>query len=80
MAEFTHLDLRREREARKMQRWKLADAVGVSEWTVERWEKGEVIPDPDDVGRIEANQHLTKIKNHRTDHKKPPRKANQKHQ
>lgn len=53
MAEFTHLDLRREREARKMQRWKLADAVGVSEWTVERWEKGEVIPDPDDVGRIE---------------------------
>jgi len=53
LAEFTHLDLRRERESRKIQRWKLAEALGVSEWTVERWEKGEVIPDPDDVGRIE---------------------------
>lgn len=53
MAEFTHLDLRRERESRKMQRWKLAEAVGVSEWTIERWEKGEATPEPDDVGRIE---------------------------
>lgn len=53
MAEFTHIDLRKLREARKMPRWQLASLVGVSEDTLGRWETGEAQPHPDDVGRIE---------------------------
>ena len=41
MAEFTHNDLRSAREARKIQRWRLANELGVSEDTVRRWEIGE---------------------------------------
>lgn len=53
MAEFTHNDLRSAREARKIQRWRLANELGVSEDTVRRWEIGETQPTPDDVGNIE---------------------------
>ena len=52
MAECTHLDLRKAREARDWPRWKLAQEVGVSEDTVERWETGKSMPTPDDVDRI----------------------------
>jgi len=53
MAEFTHLDLRKARESRKLTRWQLANLIGVSEDTLERWETGKQQPSPDDVGRIE---------------------------
>lgn len=53
MAEFTYLDLRKGREARKLTRWQLAARLGVSEDTLERWETGKTIPTPDDVSRIE---------------------------
>jgi len=53
MAEFTHLDLRKARETRKIPRWQLATRLGVSEDTLERWETGKQMPTPDDVGRIE---------------------------
>ena len=53
MAEFTNIDLRIARDSRKWPRWKLAGEIGVSEDTLERWENGEQLPHPDDVGRIE---------------------------
>jgi transcriptional regulator with XRE-family HTH domain len=53
MAEFTYLDLRKAREVRKLTRWQLANKIGVSEDTVERWETGKQAPTPDDVGHIE---------------------------
>jgi len=34
-------------------RWKVAAEIGVSEDTLERWEKGETNPHPDDVDKIE---------------------------
>lgn len=53
MPEFTHLDLRKAREVRKLTRWQLASALGVSEDTLERWETGKQAPTPNDVGHIE---------------------------
>jgi transcriptional regulator with XRE-family HTH domain len=53
MAEYTHLDLRKARESRKLTRWQLANKLGVSEDTLERWETGKQPPTPDDVGHIE---------------------------
>lgn len=53
MAEFTNLDLRKAREARKLTRWQLSNLIGVSEDTLERWEVGKQMPTPDDVGHIE---------------------------
>lgn len=53
MSEFTHLELRRARESHKMPRWQLAQTIGISEETLKRWEYGEQIPEPDDVGAIE---------------------------
>ena len=53
MAEFTHLDLRKAREMRKLTRWQLANLIGVSEDTLERWETGKQQPSPDDVGCVE---------------------------
>jgi transcriptional regulator with XRE-family HTH domain len=53
MVEFTFLDLRKAREARKLTRWQLANMIGVSEDTLERWETGKQTPTPDDVGHIE---------------------------
>lgn len=53
MPECTNQDLRKAREAREdMPRWKLGSLIGVSESTIERWERGEVLPTPDDVDRI----------------------------
>ena len=52
MAEFTHIDLKNARETQKIQRWKLAAAVNVSESTIERWESGETMPQPDDIDRV----------------------------
>jgi transcriptional regulator with XRE-family HTH domain len=53
MAAFTYLDLRKAREARKLTRWQLADKLGVSEDTLERWETGKQVPSDNDVGHIE---------------------------
>lgn len=53
MAEYTYLDLRKAREARKLTRWQLSNLIGVSEDTLERWETGKQMPTPDDVGHIE---------------------------
>lgn len=36
-----------------MRRWQLANEVGVSDSTIERWETGESTPSPDDIGNIE---------------------------
>ena len=58
MAEFTNLELRKAREAQKLPRWKVALEIGVSEDTVERLERGEVTPTPDDVDRLEALYQL----------------------
>lgn len=52
MAECTYLDLRKAREARKMSRALLAEAIHVSDDTLERWETGKTTPDPEDVDRI----------------------------
>lgn len=52
MAEFTHLELRDARDAKKIPRWKLASEVNVSEETIERWESGKCAPGPEDVDRI----------------------------
>lgn len=53
--EFTHVELKAARESHgNMPRWKLAGKIGVSESTIERWEKGEgKNPEPDDIGNIE---------------------------
>lgn len=55
MAELAHIILKKARESHvpKMQQWRLAQLVGVSEDTVKRWERGDADPDPDDVDRIE---------------------------
>lgn len=54
MAECTKMDLRKAREARKLARWELAQMMGVSEDTIERWEnaKDTSTPTPDDVDRM----------------------------
>jgi DNA-binding XRE family transcriptional regulator len=53
VAEFTYLELKRARETRKIPRWQLANQLGVSEDTLERWENGKQDPHPDDVSNIE---------------------------
>lgn len=40
MARDTEKDLRSCREMRKMTQWAAAQAVGISEYTLARWEKG----------------------------------------
>ena len=52
MAECTHLDLRKAREARGIPQWKLAQELNVSEDTVQRWESGKSCLTPDDVDRL----------------------------
>ena len=52
MEECTNIALRKAREARKMPRWQLAQQIGVSADTIERWERGDGKPEPDDVDRI----------------------------
>lgn len=54
MAEITNVELRKARDAQSLPRWKVAQEIGVSEDTVERWERGEVQPTPDDVDRLET--------------------------
>lgn len=54
MAEFTNVELRKARDSQGLPRWKVAMEVGVSEDTIERWERGEVTPTPDDVDRLET--------------------------
>lgn len=53
MAEFTYLELRKARETRFSSRRQLAEVIGVSEDTIERWETGKQLPTPEDVDRIE---------------------------
>lgn len=52
MSEFTHVELRKARELRKLTRWQLGNMIGVSESTIERWERGEGIPTSSDVDSI----------------------------
>lgn len=52
MSECTNIDLRKARDAKNLTRWQLGNMIGVSESTIERWERGEVQPSPDDVDRI----------------------------
>ena len=52
MAEYTGKDLRKARDARNLSRRKLGELIGASESTVERWEKGESKPTPEDVDRL----------------------------
>ena len=47
MAECTNIELRKAREAKALTRWQLGNLLGVSESTIERWERGEVVPAPD---------------------------------
>lgn len=61
MAECTNQDLRKARDAAKLTRWQAAHQLGVSEETVRRWETGEVIPHPDDVGRMEEAYHAKNL-------------------
>lgn len=53
MAETPGNDLRSCRELRELTQWAAAQAIGISEYTLARWEKGESYPDPDDVWRLE---------------------------
>jgi transcriptional regulator with XRE-family HTH domain len=53
LAEYTNTDLEKDRRSRKMPRWQLAIECHVHESTIERWEKGEVTPSPDDVDKVE---------------------------
>lgn len=52
MAECTNIELRKAREAKALTRWQLGNMLGVSESTIERWERGEVMPSPDDIDRL----------------------------
>lgn len=52
MAEYTEKDLRKARDARNLSRRKLGELIGASESTVERWEKGESKPTPEDIDRL----------------------------
>lgn len=61
MAEFTHVELMAARKARFPARWQLAQLVGVSEDTIERWETGKQRPEPDDVWNIEKATGATGI-------------------
>lgn len=53
MAEDVKSDLKTCREMRQMTQWAAAMGLGISEYTLARWEKGESAPDPDDVWRLE---------------------------
>lgn len=53
MANSTENDLRSCRELRDLTQWAAAQAIGISEYTLARWEKGESVPEPDDVWRLE---------------------------
>lgn len=53
MAETHGNDLRSCRELRELTQWAAAQAIGISEYTLARWEKGESYPDPDDVWMLE---------------------------
>lgn len=53
MAEFTYKELKEARETRNIKRWQMASELGVSEDTIYRWESGQQLPGPDDVGNIE---------------------------
>lgn len=62
MAEFTIIDLRKAREARKMTRWQLGNAIGVSDDTIARWEdpRNPAMPSYEDIDRIgEVLEHET---------------------
>ena len=54
MAEYTKTDLRRARDAQGMPRWQLANALGVSDDTIKRWEdeRDKSMPTPEDVDKI----------------------------
>lgn len=53
-ADITHKDLKTARESVGMYQHQVAYLMHVSEDTVSRWERGEVIPTPDQVSELET--------------------------
>lgn len=53
MADITHDGLRAAREAAGLYQYQAAHLMHVSEDTMGRWERGEVIPTPDEVDKME---------------------------
>lgn len=53
MADVTPKELASAREAAGLYQWQVANLLGVSEYTVGRWERGEVVPTPDEVDKLE---------------------------
>ena len=53
MADVTPKELASAREAAGLYQWQVASLLGVSEYTVGRWERGEVVPTPDEVDKLE---------------------------
>ena len=53
MADVTPKDLATAREAAGLYQYQVASLLGVSEYTVGRWERGEVVPTPDEVDKLE---------------------------
>ena len=54
MADVTPKGLATAREAAGLYQWQVASLLGVSEYTVGRWERGEVAPTPDEVDKLES--------------------------
>ena len=54
MADVTPKELATAREAAGLYQWQVASLLGVSEYTVGRWERGEVVPTPDEVDKLES--------------------------
>ena len=53
MADVTPRELASAREAAGLYQYQVASLLGVSEYTVGRWERGEVVPSPDEVDKLE---------------------------
>ena len=53
MADVTPKELATAREAAGLYQYQVASLLGVSEYTVGRWERGEVVPTPDEVDKLE---------------------------
>ena len=53
MADVTPRELASAREAAGLYQYQVASLLGVSEYTVGRWERGEVVPTTDEVDKLE---------------------------
>jgi transcriptional regulator with XRE-family HTH domain len=52
MEEFTYKELKKAREAAHVTQWQAANACGVSEDLIKRWERGDSKPTPEDVDNL----------------------------